>query len=197
MLRAAQDITPLNYCVNSAIVPLYNGETAPKAIRGTILVIYQVQIISGFVTKSSSPDIRTLIIPRSFSIFLSYLFELGSHTINNSLSWRIPIGLQMVWGLILLSGMFFLPESPCVPSLKLSSYVHRRSLLLLADTFSVLDEVMKPARSLRNSTEFLKTTLLLLKLSRNSILPLEQKMRAGERLGWNASLQGMQCGVEQ
>ncbi|KIJ66482.1 hypothetical protein HYDPIDRAFT_86208 [Hydnomerulius pinastri MD-312] len=76
----------------SAIVPLYNGETAPKAIRGTILVIYQVQIITG--------------------IFLSYLFELGSHTLNNSASWRIPVGLQMVWGLILLSGMFFLPESP-------------------------------------------------------------------------------------
>lgn len=76
----------------SAIVPLYNGETAPKAIRGTILVIYQVQIISG--------------------IFLSYLFELGSHTIDNSASWRTPIGLQMVWGIILLSGMFFLPESP-------------------------------------------------------------------------------------
>lgn len=76
----------------SAIVPLYNGETAPKAIRGTILVIYQVQIISG--------------------IFLSYLFELGSHTINNSASWRLPIGLQMVWGIVLLSGMFFLPESP-------------------------------------------------------------------------------------
>ncbi|KAH7886305.1 general substrate transporter [Phlebopus sp. FC_14] len=76
----------------SALVPLYNGETAPKAIRGTILVIYQVQIISG--------------------IFLSYLFELGSHNVNTSASWRIPVGLQMVWGLILLSGMFFLPESP-------------------------------------------------------------------------------------
>jgi len=76
----------------SAIVPLYNGETAPKAIRGTILAIYQVQIISG--------------------VFLSYVFELGSHTINNSASWRLPIGLQMVWGIILLSGMFFLPESP-------------------------------------------------------------------------------------
>ncbi|KAG2124269.1 general substrate transporter [Suillus cothurnatus] len=76
----------------SAIVPLYSRETAPKAIRGTILVIYQVQIILG--------------------IFLSYLFELGSHTINNSATWRIPIGLQMVWGIILLSGMFFLPESP-------------------------------------------------------------------------------------
>ncbi|KAG1879518.1 general substrate transporter [Suillus tomentosus] len=76
----------------SAIVPLYNGETAPKAIRGTILAIYQVQIISG--------------------VFLSYVFELGSHTINNSASWRLPIGLQMVWGIIILSGMFFLPESP-------------------------------------------------------------------------------------
>ncbi|EGO05354.1 hypothetical protein SERLA73DRAFT_68971 [Serpula lacrymans var. lacrymans S7.3] len=76
----------------SAIVPLYNGETAPKAIRGTILVMYQVQIVTG--------------------IFLSYLIELGSHEINNSASWRIPVGLQLVWGLILLSGMFFLPESP-------------------------------------------------------------------------------------
>ncbi|KAF8131591.1 general substrate transporter [Boletus edulis] len=76
----------------SAIVPLYNGETAPKAIRGTILVIYQVQIISG--------------------IFSSYAIELGSHLLNTSASWRIPIGLQMAWGLILLSGMFFLPESP-------------------------------------------------------------------------------------
>ncbi|KAG2031293.1 general substrate transporter [Suillus americanus] len=78
----------------SAIVPMFNGEMAPKAIRGTMLVIYQIQIISG--------------------IFLSYLFELGSHTINNSISWRLPIGLQIVWGIILLSGMFILkvPESP-------------------------------------------------------------------------------------
>jgi SP family sugar:H+ symporter-like MFS transporter len=33
----------------SAIVPLYNGESAPKAIRGTLLVIYQLQIIMGYV----------------------------------------------------------------------------------------------------------------------------------------------------
>jgi MFS transporter, SP family, sugar:H+ symporter len=31
----------------SAIVPLYNGETAPKAIRGFLLVMYQLQIIVG------------------------------------------------------------------------------------------------------------------------------------------------------
>lgn len=76
----------------SAIVPLYNGETAPKALRGMLLVLYQLQIIIG--------------------IFLSYIIDLGTHSINNSASWRIPVGLQMLWGLILLSGIFFLPESP-------------------------------------------------------------------------------------
>lgn len=76
----------------SAIVPLYNGETAPKALRGTLLVLYQVQIISG--------------------IFLSYVFDLAAHNLRNAASWRIPIGFQILWGFILLSGIFFLPESP-------------------------------------------------------------------------------------
>ncbi|KAG6841720.1 hypothetical protein C0991_007606 [Blastosporella zonata] len=76
----------------SAIVPLYNGETAPKALRGTLLVLYQLQIIIG--------------------IFLSYILDLATHKIPNSASWRVPVGLQLVWGLILLSGIFFLPESP-------------------------------------------------------------------------------------
>lgn len=76
----------------SAIVPLYNGETSPKALRGMLLVLYQLQIIIG--------------------IFLSYIIDLGTHHLDNSASWRIPVGLQMLWGLILLSGIFFLPESP-------------------------------------------------------------------------------------
>lgn len=79
---------------SKAIVPLYNGETAPKSIRGMMLVLYQLQIIIG--------------------IFLSYIIDLGTHTIANSASWRIPVGLQMLWGLVLLSGVFFLPESPWV-----------------------------------------------------------------------------------
>lgn len=43
---------------------------------------------------------------------MSYIFDLGTHHLKNSASWRIPVGLQLVWGLILLSGIFFLPESP-------------------------------------------------------------------------------------
>ncbi|KZT74921.1 general substrate transporter [Daedalea quercina L-15889] len=76
----------------SAIVPLYNGETAPKALRGMLLVLYQVQIIMG--------------------IFVSYVIDLGTHSIKGPASWRIPVGLQIAWGFILLSGIFFLPESP-------------------------------------------------------------------------------------
>ncbi|KAJ7222870.1 general substrate transporter [Mycena haematopus] len=71
---------------------LYNGETAPKALRGTFLVLYQLQIIIG--------------------LFLSYVLDLATHSIKNSASWRVPVGLQLVWGLALLSGIFFLPESP-------------------------------------------------------------------------------------
>lgn len=47
-------------------------------------------------------------------IFLSYILDLATHTISNSASWRIPVGLQLLLGLILLSGIFFLPESPFV-----------------------------------------------------------------------------------
>ena len=43
---------------------------------------------------------------------MSYVIDLGTHAIGNSASWRIPVGLQMVWGLIFISGILFLPESP-------------------------------------------------------------------------------------
>ena len=43
---------------------------------------------------------------------LSYIIDLATHSIGNSASWKIPVGLQMLWGLILMSGILFLPESP-------------------------------------------------------------------------------------
>jgi len=76
----------------SAIVPLYVGEAAPKKLRGALLVLYQVQIATG--------------------IFLSYMVNFGTHHINSSASWRVPIGLQLAWGLFLIFGALGLPESP-------------------------------------------------------------------------------------
>ena len=77
----------------SAIVPLYIGEAAPKKLRGTLLVLYQVQIATG--------------------IFIAYIINLGTHNIeNSSAAWRVPIGLQLAWGLFLIFGAMLLPESP-------------------------------------------------------------------------------------
>lgn len=54
--------------------------------------IYQLEIIAGIV--------------------LSYGIDWGTHTIPNSASWRIPVGMQFLWGLILAFGTLLLPESP-------------------------------------------------------------------------------------
>ncbi|KZO93465.1 general substrate transporter [Calocera viscosa TUFC12733] len=76
----------------SAIVPLYNGEAAPKKIRGSLLALYQFQIMTG--------------------LFISYCIDLGTSNLSGSASWRIPVGIQMLWGLILILALVILPESP-------------------------------------------------------------------------------------
>lgn len=55
-------------------------------------MLYQVQIVSG--------------------LFLAYIIDLATHAIKNSASWRVPIGLQIIWGLLLVIGAWLLPESP-------------------------------------------------------------------------------------
>lgn len=77
----------------SGLSPLYLAETAPKAIRGAMVACYQLLII--------------------FGIFLSYLITWGSsHAVTSTASWRVPVGLQMAWGLLLILIMIVLPESP-------------------------------------------------------------------------------------
>ena len=110
----------------TAIVPLYNGETAPKAMRGMLLVLYQLQIIVGFVAGRN--NIIVVAYTSICSIFLSYIIDLGTHFIDGPASWRIPVGLQLAWGAILLSGIFFLPESPYVLP---RCYLSKFSLLTL------------------------------------------------------------------
>ena len=74
-----------------------------------MLVLYQLQIITGYVIW---PFIWASLTGTIDSIFLSYVLDLATHNIPNSASWRVPVGLQLAWGLILFSGIFFLPESP-------------------------------------------------------------------------------------
>lgn len=76
----------------SAIVPLYQAEASPKWVRGLVVFTYQWAITWGLLLASAVCQ--------------------GTRRINNSGSYRIPVGLQFLWALILSSGMLFLPESP-------------------------------------------------------------------------------------
>lgn len=90
---AGRFIAGLGVGAMSGLAPLYLAETAPKAIRGAMVSCYQLLII--------------------FGIFLSYAVTYGSsHIETSSAAWRIPVGLQLAWGAMLIVIMILLPESP-------------------------------------------------------------------------------------
>ncbi|ODV93829.1 hypothetical protein PACTADRAFT_51579 [Pachysolen tannophilus NRRL Y-2460] len=76
----------------SAVVPLYQSEASPKWIRGAVVSTYQFAITWGLLVSSAVCQ--------------------GTHAIGDSRSYRVPIGLQLIWTYILAIGMYFLPESP-------------------------------------------------------------------------------------
>lgn len=76
----------------SAIVPLYQSESAPKWIRGTIVGAYQLAITVG--------------------LLLAACVNQATHTRNDPSSYRIPVAIQFVWAAILAGGMMILPETP-------------------------------------------------------------------------------------
>ncbi|KAI5811590.1 general substrate transporter [Peziza echinospora] len=76
----------------SALVPLYQSESAPKWIRGAIVGAYQFAITVG--------------------LLLAACVNQGTHARNDSGSYRIPVALQFLWAIILIGGMLVLPETP-------------------------------------------------------------------------------------
>ncbi|KAG2222946.1 hypothetical protein INT45_012924, partial [Circinella minor] len=76
----------------SMSVPLYQSEMASSQNRGRIIALYQLGVTTGFC--------------------LSSWIAFGTADLINNLSWRIPVGIQIVPGGILLLGLSFIPESP-------------------------------------------------------------------------------------
>lgn len=76
----------------SALIPLYQSESAPKWIRGSIVGSYQLAITIG--------------------LFIAAIVDYATEGRNDSGSYRIPIAVQFAWALILISGLLFLPETP-------------------------------------------------------------------------------------
>lgn len=76
----------------SAVVILYMSEIAPKKVRGAMVSGYQFCITIG--------------------ILLANCVVYATQNRPDSGSYRIPIGVQFLWALILGIGLFILPESP-------------------------------------------------------------------------------------
>jgi sugar porter (SP) family MFS transporter len=76
----------------SAMIPLYQSESSPKWIRGTIVGAYQWAITIG--------------------LLLASIVGNSSKNRNDTGSYRIPIAVQFAWAIIIFIGMLFLPETP-------------------------------------------------------------------------------------
>jgi sugar porter (SP) family MFS transporter len=73
----------------SALVPSYISESAPTDVRGSLSSLFQLAITLG--------------------ILIAYLVNAAFATVG---SWRWPVALAFVPALVLLVGMYFLPETP-------------------------------------------------------------------------------------
>jgi MFS transporter, SP family, sugar:H+ symporter len=73
-------------------VPLYQSETCPKWIRGTVVGSYQLAITIG--------------------LLLAAVVNNATANRQDTGCYRIPIAVQFAWAIILVSGLFLLPETP-------------------------------------------------------------------------------------
>ncbi|RSH80316.1 uncharacterized protein EHS24_008892 [Apiotrichum porosum] len=76
----------------SAIIILYMSEIAPRKVRGALVSGYQFCITIG--------------------LLLASCVDYATQDRMDSGSYRIPIGIQFAWAIILAGGLFMLPESP-------------------------------------------------------------------------------------
>lgn len=92
MLVAGRFFAGLGVGLLSATIPLYQSETAPKWIRGTIVGCYQWAITIGLLIAA---------------IVLN-----ATKNRNDTGSYRIPIAVQFLFSIIMVGGMLVLPETP-------------------------------------------------------------------------------------
>jgi MFS family permease len=92
MLTFARFFGGLGVGMLSAVAPLYIAEISPPEIRGTLLVLEELSIVTGIV----------------IAFWTSY----GTLYIQSEWSWRLPFLIQIIPALVLGVGIVFLPFSP-------------------------------------------------------------------------------------
>ncbi|GAA6022330.1 hypothetical protein JCM10207_003287 [Rhodosporidiobolus poonsookiae] len=73
-------------------VPLFQSEIAPANLRGALVAMHGMMLALGYVISS--------------------WFSLAFYYTGGQVSWRTPLSLQVVFPLVLVVGLFWLPESP-------------------------------------------------------------------------------------
>ncbi|BFZ63985.1 hypothetical protein YB2330_005123 [Saitoella coloradoensis] len=76
----------------SSTSPLYIGEIAPTAIRGPLLMCWQLVL--------------------SISQIIAAAINRGMSTVNGSVAYRVPMAVQLIFPVIMLAGLWWIPESP-------------------------------------------------------------------------------------
>ncbi|KAH8111654.1 general substrate transporter [Phellopilus nigrolimitatus] len=93
MLVVARIITGIGNGLNTSTVPSYHAECSAAENRGAFIMIEGSLI--------------------SFGIMLSYWIDIAFYWIKgSSAEWRVPISFQIILAIIMIVGVFFLPESP-------------------------------------------------------------------------------------
>ena len=78
----------------SAVTPVFVSESCPPATRGRVAGLFQ----------------EFLVIGSTFAYWLDYGVSL--HLPTATKQWRVPVGVQLIPGALMLIGLFFLRESP-------------------------------------------------------------------------------------
>ncbi|KAF8599333.1 general substrate transporter [Ceratobasidium sp. AG-I] len=91
-------VTGLGVGSLSMAVPLYNAELAPPEVRGSLVAMQQMSIVTGIMV--------------SFWIDYGTNYIGGVGETQSEAAWRIPLALQLVPALILGVGVIFMPYSP-------------------------------------------------------------------------------------
>ncbi|KAM3417837.1 hypothetical protein BST61_g6058 [Cercospora zeina] len=92
VIVAGRLIAGIGVGFESAIVILYMSEICPKKVRGALVAGYQFCITIG--------------------LLLASCVNYAVRTRTDQSEYRIPIGIQFAWGVILGGGLLFLPDSP-------------------------------------------------------------------------------------
>ncbi|KAK4648044.1 glucose transporter [Podospora bellae-mahoneyi] len=92
LLVIGRTLAGIGVGVVSVLVPLYQSEMAPKWVRGTLVCAYQLSITAG--------------------LFAAAGVNILTHNMKGAAAYRIPIGLQLTWAVVLALGLLILPETP-------------------------------------------------------------------------------------